>query len=171
MNLPILYKWDGDVMRPFGARHAKEADTQFTIGCAYRLETVPQHSQASRAHQFAVLNELWNQLPERLADEYPSPTHFRRALLIDAGLYNETVVDLGSNAKALQVAAIMRADNEFAKVVVRKGVVVRRVAKSQKEAAMNPREFQQAKTKILELAQALIDVSPATLEREAGRSA
>ena len=36
---------------------------------------------------------------------------------------------------------------------------------------MNRREFRQAKTKILELAQALIDVSPATLEREAGRSA
>ena len=76
-------------MRPFARDMPKRPIPNSRSAVSIALRQALEHSHASRAHQFAVLNELWKQLPERLADEYPSPTHFRRALLIDAGLYNE----------------------------------------------------------------------------------
>lgn len=168
--IPILYRWEGDVMRPIG-RFAKEADAAFVIGSNYRLIVEPQHSDASRGHQFAFLDEVWRQLPEALADRYPSQNHFRKALLIDAGYFNELVLDVGTDAGALRVAAQMRADDEYARVVVRGTLVVRRTAKSQKKHEMLPKDFQAAKTKILEIAASLIGVTPDTLTRETGRAA
>jgi hypothetical protein len=34
------------------------------------------------SHQFAFLREAWQQLPEDLADQWATPEHFRKALLI-----------------------------------------------------------------------------------------
>ena len=166
---PTIFQYDGDgIMR---ALRPKAADRVFVVGEKYLLEEVFGRSASSHNHQFAWLADAWANLPEHLADQFPSPDHLRKACLIDAGFYNETILDAGSNAAALRVAGQMRSDDEFARVVVRRQIVVRRTAKTQRKNGMAPRDFQAAKTAIMEIVAGMLGVEPRTLEREAGRVA
>jgi len=155
----------------FKALRPAFADKEYVIGQVYAMEEINSRSHASHDHQFAWLAEAWANLPEHLADQFPTPTHLRKAALIDAGYFKETILDAGSNAAALRVAAVMRSDDEFARVVVRGPLVVRRVAKSQKRSEMRGREFQEAKTKVLEIVSAMIGVAPDDLAKNASKAA
>jgi hypothetical protein len=35
-------------------------------------------------------------LPERMAVDFPTPTHLRKRALIETGFYSETVLDVGT---------------------------------------------------------------------------
>lgn len=168
MTRPVAFRWDGESMAPL---RPKQADREYTIGDVYWLAPPAERSTQSHNHQFAWLADAFLSLPERIADQFHSPEHLRKAALIDAGFYIEKIVDAGSNAAALRVAALMREDDEFARVVVRGPLVVRRRAKSQKRSEMSPKEFQQAKEAVLEIVAAMIGVQPETLSREAGKAA
>jgi hypothetical protein len=168
--LPLLFRWEGDCMRPIG-RYAKEADANFVIGSNYRLGPVDERSDASNDHQFAWINEAWRQLPEDIADQYPSPTHLRKRALIEAGFYNEMAIDAGSNAAAIRVAAGFRSHDEFVIAVIRGPIVLVRAAKSQKRRLMKAADFQKSKTAIMEIIAGMIGVSPDDLEKNAGQAA
>lgn len=168
MHRPELFTWDGEAMVP---RHPRRADQLFVVGETYPLIIHEDRSVATHNHEFAWLREAWLNLPEALADLYPSPEHLRKRALIEAGYYNETIVDAGNNAAALRVAAVFRAREEFSLVIVRGPAVVIRTAKSQSRRAMNKREFQESKTAIMEVIAGMIGTPPATLSREAGRAA
>lgn len=168
-TLPHIFQYDGDgIMRSL---RPKRADTEFVIGQRYTLAEQMSRSEATHNHQFAFIAEAWAQLPERMADDFATPLHLRKACLIDVGFFNEVRLDVGSTAAALRVAAQMKADDEFARVVVRGPIVVRRTAKSQKRSEMTAKDFQDAKTKIIDLLSAMIGVTPETLERESGKAA
>lgn len=167
---PVTYRWDGDVMVPL-PRHHNLVNAQFTVGGLYRLVEESERSQLSHDHQFAWLTEAWRNLPDNLAELYPSPNHLRKRALIEAGYFDETVVDAGSNAAAIRVAAAFRAREEFAHVVVRGPMVAIRTAKSQSRRAMKAPEFQASKTAILEIVAGMIGVAPDELERNAGQAA
>lgn len=122
-------------------------------------------SHQSHAHEFAWLTEAWRNLPERLANTYPTAEHLRKRALIEAGWYDEEIIDVGTNAGALRVAAHLRKHDDFALVIVRGGYVVVRTAKSQSRRAMDRKTFQASKTALMELVAAMIGVSPAALER------
>lgn len=169
-HAPIPYQWDGEAMRPI-PRFAKTADQQFVIGELYLMEEVQERSDASHRHEFAWLKEAWLNLPEALADQFPSPEHLRKRALIEGGFYAETIIDAGTNAAALRVAVYARAEDEFAHVVVRGPLVVVRKAKSQSRRAMRKEEFQASKTAVLEVVSAMLGVEPGTLERVTGRAA
>lgn len=156
---PLLTTWTGEAFEPI-PRHRRLADAHFMVGQRYTVQIQGERSQAEHDHQFAELIDIWHSLPDHIAEQFPSPDHFRKALLIDAGFFKETMLDAGTNAAALRVAALMRADDEFARVVVRGPLVVRRVAKSQKRAEMPVKEFREAKQKILEMARHLIGIEP-----------
>src|ERR1019366_3886061 len=160
--LPMLWKWEGDSMRPIG-RYAKEADASFVIGSNYRLGPVDERSDISNDHQFAWINEAWQQLPEDIADQYPSPTHLRKRALIEAGFYDEMAIDAGSNAAAIRVAAGFRSHDEFVIAVIHGPVVLVRTAKSQKRRLMGARDFQRSKTAIMEIIAAMVGVKPEDL--------
>lgn len=168
MHRPELFTWDGEAMVP---RHPRRADQLFVVGETYPLIIHEDRSAASHSHEFAWLREAWLNLPEALADIYPSPEHLRKRALIEAGFYDETIVDAGNNAAALRVAAVFRAREEFSLVIVRGPAVVIRTAKSQSRRAMNKREFQESKAAIMEVIAGMIGTPPATLSREAGRAA
>jgi hypothetical protein len=168
--LPFVCDWDGESFTPIG-RSAKECDANFVIGMRYRLSQWQDRSQATHNHEFAFVAEAWRQLPEDLADEYPSAEHLRKRALIQAGYFDEMVIDAGSNAAALRVATALRAIDDFALVIVRGHFVVRRTAKSQSRRAMSPKDFQDSKSKIMEIVSALIGVSPDTLARNTNRAA
>ena len=160
---PQPFTWDGEAMRP---RRPRAADREFVVGETYVLERWEPRSMVSHNHEFAWLAEAWKNLPEPLADQFPTPEHLRKRALIDAGYYNETIIDAGTNAAALRVASYARSKDDFAYVVVRGPLVVERVAKSQSRRAMKRQEFQESKTAILEIVSAMIGVKPEELTKE-----
>jgi hypothetical protein len=157
---PQAFFWDGEAMRP---RSPRLADKAYCIGEVYWLVPHEERSTATHNHEFAWLKDAWLNLPEDMADQCPTQEHLRKRALIDAGFYNETVTDAGSNAAALRVAATMRAMDEFALVIVRGPLVVLRRAKSQSRRAMGKQEFQESKTAIIETISAMICVTPGQL--------
>ncbi len=171
MISPVIFEWTDDgVMRPL-PRFTRLCDRQFVVHETYRLVVEDERSEASHRHEFAWLREAWLQLPEKYAELCPSSEHLRKRALIDAGFYNETIIDAGSNAAALRVASAFRARDDFAVVIVRDHVVVIRDAKSQSRRAMKRAEFQDSKQKIMEIVAGMIGVSPEELAKNAGQAA
>lgn len=105
-------------------------------------------------------------LPEALADLYPTQEHLRKRALIEAGFYDETIIDAGTNAAALRVASAIRAREEFSLVIVRGPAVVIRVAKSQSRRSMKKQEFQASKTAIMEVIANMIGTTAANLSQD-----
>jgi hypothetical protein len=162
MNAPLPFTWDGEAMTPL-PRFAKECDRRYIIGERYFMDEVEERSDVSHEHEFAWLREAWLNLPEKYAELYPTAEHLRKRALIEAGWYDEQIVDAGSNAAALRVAAAFRSREEFALVIVRGAFVVIRTAKSQSRRAMKREEFQRSKTAIMEIVAAMIGVEPSSL--------
>jgi hypothetical protein len=161
---PQGFTWDGEAMLP---RSPRLADKAYVVGENYLLVTHEERSSATHNHEFAWLKDAWLNLPENLADQYPTPEHLRKRALIDGGFYDETIVDAGTNAAALRVASAFRAREEFSLVIVRGPAVVIRTAKSQSRRSMNKLDFQASKTAILEVVSALIGVTPEQLKGQA----
>lgn len=170
-NLPIRFKWDGETMIPASPRQLATCDKQYVVGQFYLLADWEDRSLTSHGHQFAWLAEAWRNLPENIADEYPTPEHLRKRALIQAGYYDEQIIDAGSKAAALRVASGIQIREPFSLVIVRGALVVIRTAKSQSRHAMNAREFQDSKTKVLEIVSALIGVKPEELTANSGMAA
>lgn len=162
---PLPFTWDGEAMQ-VRKGFQRQADQQFVIGEDYRLAPVEDRSDATHRHEFAWLREAWASLPEDVSDAYPSPDHLRKAALIQAGYYTETIVDAGSNAAALRVAAYMKGKDQFSHVVVRGPLAVERIARSQSRRTMDKAEFQASKTAIMEIVGAMIGVDADTLGRQ-----
>lgn len=152
---PEPFEWDGEVMRPL---RPKRADAFYTVGERYIMAPVSHRSDATHKHEFAWLRDAWMSLPEGLADLYPTTEHLRKRALIDAGYYDESITDCGTNAAALRVAGAFRAIDDFSLVIVRGPLVVRRTAKSQSRRAMKKDEFQASKTAIMEVIASMIGV-------------
>lgn len=160
---PMLFDWDGEAMIP---RHPRRADQLFVVGQHYSLIEQEDRSTATHNHEFAWLKEAWMNLPEALVDLYPTQEHLRKRALIEAGFYNETIIDAGTNAAALRVASAIRAREEFSLVIVRGPAVVIRTAKSQSRRNMKKDEFQASKTAIMEIIAGMIGTTAANLSQE-----
>jgi hypothetical protein len=163
MTPPTAFVWHDGAMRPM---HPGLAASRFEDGKTYLLTPVEHRSGKSHDHEFAWLAEAFKSLPEGLAEQIPTVEHLRKRALIATGFYTETMVDAGTNAAALRVAAFMRAKDDFAHVVVRGCYAVERIAKSQSRRAMDKTEFQASKTAILEYVAGLIGVEPETLSKQ-----
>lgn len=169
---PVLLQYQGEgEFRPARRFWAERCDKQFVIGEEYRMAPVEERSDVSHRHEFAWLREAWKQIPESVADLYPTPEHLRKRALIQAGWYNEEAIDAGTNAAALRVAATFRKREEFSLVIVRGPAVLIRTAKSQSRRAMQKDEFQRSKTAMMEVVAEMIEVDPATLQANAGQAA
>ena len=125
-----IFTWNGEAMIPARPKAADKG--KYVIGRRYWLEEVSDRSWISHRQEFAWIAEAWMNLPHDLADLYPSPAHLRKRALIQAGFYNETIIDAGSKAGALRMAAYARGEDEFAAVFVRGPLVIVRKAKSQR---------------------------------------
>lgn len=167
---PIFCQYDGDSFVPL-ARSQRVCDKEYCIGEVYQLAPVEDRSTSTHNHEFAWLKDAWLNLPEQYAELYPSPEHLRKRALIQAGYYDEEIVDAGTNAAALRVASAFRHREEFSLVIVRGPLVVIRSAKSQSRRAMKKKEFQDSKSAIMDVISEMIGVERKTLEQEAGRAA
>lgn len=163
-----IFTWD-EATGAMIAKWPKLAASRFDNGADYLLAPVEHRSDQTHKHHFAWIREAWLNLPEELADEYPSAEHLRKRALIMSGFYNETILDVGSHAAALRVAQFAKGEDEFAVAVVRGGVVVVRKAKSQSKRSMQKSEFQASKSAILETIAGMIGVTPGTLLQQEGK--
>ena len=165
LSAPLVTRWNGEGFAPLG-RSRVEADAAYVIGEVYRIEVIEERSLKSHAHEFAWLKEAWQNLPEDLMDLYPSPEHLRKRALIDAGFYDETIIDAGSNAAALRIASTFRQRDDFSLVIVRGPAIVIRDAKSQSRRVMNKQDFRASKTAIMEVISGMVGVTPGQLQIE-----
>lgn len=163
---PIPMRWGDDgALHPL-PRFAKMADQHYVVGDVHLVAEIEERSEKSHRHEFSWLREAWLSLPESLADQYPTTEHLRKRALIDAGFYNEQIIDCGSQAAALRVASFARGEDDFALVITRGPLVVVRKAKSQSKRAMKPDEFQRSKTALMETVAAMIGVKTDMLQRQ-----
>lgn len=171
-DFPVLLRYEGGgLFRAPNAFWATRCDKQYAIGEVRPMAAYEDRSYASHNHEFAWLTEAWRNLPEDLAELYPSPLHLRKRALIQCGYYDETIVDAGTKAAAMRVAAAFRAREEFSWIVVRGPLVVIRTAKSQSRRAMAKKEFEESKAALLETVSAMLGISPDELTRNTGRAA
>jgi len=138
----------------------------FVEGRRYWFEEASERSWISHQQQFAWISEAHGNLPENLAETFPTPEHLRKAALIATGWHRETIIDAGNAKAALRVAAYARGEDEFAQVVTRGQTVIVRKARSQRMHGldrMDKAEFQRSKDDILGWISELIGVEPERL--------
>lgn len=156
---PQLFVWDAgrSVMVP--VRRAL-ADKTYVDGESYRLGVIEERSANSHSHYFAALNEAWMNLPDDMAERFPTVEHLRKYALIQAGFRDERSIACASKAEALRIAAFIKPMDGYAVVIVREAVVTVLTAKSQSMKAMGKEDFQQSKQKVLDLVSVMIGVTP-----------
>lgn len=156
----IVWEWSGEAMVPLPRFH-NLVNATFTGGERYTMEPHEQRSDPSHRHEFAVIAEAWQSLPEHLADEpwAQTPEHLRKYALIRCRYANTQTFDCASNAEAKRWAANLRPLDEYSIVSVKGSVVYRFTAMSQSKKAMGPQVFQESKQAILEFIGDLIGVS------------
>jgi hypothetical protein len=167
---PVVCNWDGDAFVP-QPRFARVCDKAFTIGEDYPLVVHENVSAATRGHYFACLAECWRNLPEDVAERFPSVEHLRKFALIKSGYADERSIVCASKAEAQRVAAFVRPMDEYAVIVVSESVVKVFTAQSQSQRAMGKATFQASKDAVLAYAASLIGVAPQTVAANAGKAA
>lgn len=165
---PLRFRWSGEAMTPL---QPGAAARQFEKGEWYTLEVREERSTASHNQFFAALNEGWQNLPETMADRFPSADHLRKWLLIRTGYRDEVTYVAASKAEAPRLAAFIRPLDDFAVVTVSEATVTVYRAKSQSVRAMGKAEFQRSKDAVLGLLAEMIGTDRKALDANAGRSA
>lgn len=114
-----------------------------------------QRSRASHAHQFAEIRDLWQNIPESLADApfAKSADHFRKHALIATGYCDTEVIDCQTHAIACQVApvvaSIARKAHGYAIVTVKGSLITCNTPHSQSFDDMGGPQFYECKDRIL----------------------
>jgi len=165
---PLAFQWDGEAMKP---RHPGLADRHFVVGEIYRLAPVEERSASSHRHYFASINEAWKNLPDELAERFPSPEHLRKYALIRAGYRDERSIVAASKTEALRLAGFIRPMDDFAVVTVSNAVVTVYTARSQSVRAMGKADFQASKDAVLSHIASMIGVDSGDLQRNAEAAA
>lgn len=168
---PIAMTWDGEFLRPAGPAWARRADKAFVIGQTHYIVQEEPRSGVSHRHYHATITEAWRNLPEHLAEEYPTPDHLRKAALIEAGFCNISTMQCAGEAGAQRVADFIRPLADYAVVTADKNVVTVRTAKSQSYRAMGKADFQRSKEAVLEIVAAMIAVAKDELAANATKAA
>lgn len=168
---PLLVRWDGEAFHPANQHWSKRADREYCVGEVYRMAPLEERSMRSHRQYFASINEAWQNLPEHLAERFPTADHLRKHALIRAGYRDEQSFACSSRAEALRIAAFIRPIDDYALVVVRDAVVIRYTAKSQSQRAMGKKDFGESKEAVLNVLSDMIGVRRPELEANAGRAA
>lgn len=170
MTAPIPFVWEGDVFRPLPG-FAKVCDREFVVGMRYRLAEEQDRSAASHRHYFACINTAWENLPEHLAAEFPTPDHLRRYALIKAGYADRRTLVASSKAEAVRLAAFVKPMDSYAVVTVSDATVTVWTARSQSVKAMGKAEFLASKDAVLSILAEMIGTDPTTLAANAAQAA
>ena len=163
-STPQYFAWDAlhSVMVP---DHPKRCDRQYVDGERYRLGIVEERSMASHSHYFAMLNQAWANLPEDIAERFPTTEHLRKFALVRSGFYTASEFACSNHEEALRLAGFMRGHDVYAVIVVKGNVITRMEARSQSRKAMSKAEFQQSKERVLAFVANLIGTNVDELQQ------
>ncbi|MFN4296754.1 MAG: hypothetical protein ACK4FB_07910 [Brevundimonas sp.] len=169
MTPPIPFIWSDDdgAFRPLNARFMRAAKEAYGDGEVVSLAPVEDRSAASHRHYFASINEAWQNIPEDMAEDFPTPEHLRKKALIRAGYRDERSFVCGSRAEAIRLAAFLRPVDDYAIVSVNGTSVVQLTAKSQSLRAMGKAAFQESKEAVLAVLSEMIGVTTQELHQAA----
>lgn len=159
--LPMRYEGNG----LFRCLHPKRV--KLAVGEVHGWQMAEHRSKASHDHFFACVNEAWKNLPEDLADDFPSPEHLRKWALIKAGFCSETRIVCANNSEAMSLAVKAKTMDKFSLVAIDGKVVMIWTADSQRRDAMGRQVFQDAKDKALHILSQLIGADVAALKEAA----
>lgn len=168
--IPAVWREAEEVFRPLAA-FTRVAKQHFGDGEIVNLEVREDRSSLSHRHYFAAINEVWQNLPDALVEEFPTSEHLRKRALIKAGYRDERTVLCTSKAMAARVAAFVRPMDEYALVSVSGSAVVVLTAKSQSMRAMGKETFQASKDAVLGILADLIETDPEALRQRAKEAA
>jgi hypothetical protein len=146
---PIQVMWDGEAFVPANPHWARRADEQFVVGERYAMVEHHERSSASHAHYFATLHDLWLNLPEHVAPQFPTAEHLRKHALIATGYADRRSIVCSSAAEARRIAAFIAPSDTFAVVKVDAATITVWTAQSQAMKAMGKKAFQQSKDDVL----------------------
>lgn len=166
MNVPVLMQWNGEAMVPATSYWAKQADEQYVVGMRYRMVQEAERSTVSHNHEFAWLQEAWNNLPDELYAQYPNSEVLRKHGLIAKGFCTMVQHVCPTKAEADRLAAILKPYDQYAIVVARGNVVTVYTAVSQSRRAMGAKQFQQSKSALMEFVGDIIGVDPETIGKQ-----
>jgi hypothetical protein len=165
MTAPVPMRWTGEAMEPL-KRFSDICDRQFVIGELYLMAPVEERSEASHKHEFAWLREAWQNLPDHLASEYPSPEVLRKKALIATGWCTIRDYPCVNRKEAARLAKTLEAElDAYAVVIVAQDVVRVCRARSQAKNKMRAEEFTASKNAVLDWVSNLIGVDPADLRK------
>lgn len=162
---PLPFTWNGEAME-IARGFARLADKRFVIGERYVLDVVEERSAKSHAAYFAAVTEAWKNLPDHLAEQFPTADHLRKFCLIKARFHEHRAIVANSKAEAQRIAAFIRPMDAFAVVTVKDCVINVYTARSQKLRAMNRQEFEASKRAVLDLLDDMLGVTRGETARQ-----
>ena len=163
---PIPCVFADGAFRPL-ANFARVAAHHYGDGEVVALVQHQERSDKTHRHYFAMVKEVWENLPEDVAERFPTSEHLRKWALVKAGFYDEQTVSCGTRAEALRWTQIAAKLAEYAVVIPRGTIVSIYTAKSQSFRAMDKVAFAESKEKVLQVLSDLISVTPAQLQERA----
>lgn len=168
--IPVLFTWDGESMVA-QRRFQTVCDKQFVVGEVYPMIVQEPRSQASHNHYFASIEAAWLNLPEDIAEQFPSSEHLRKYALIKAGFADERSIVCASKAEALRIASFIKPMDHYAIVVVSEATIKVYTAQSQSNKAMGKKVFQGSKDAVLDVIARLVGTDRHELARNAEQAA
>ncbi|HEX5935899.1 MAG TPA: hypothetical protein VFY63_17195, partial [Pseudorhizobium sp.] len=160
MSQPLPFIWTGEAFEPANRHWARKCDQRFVVGQTYTLDEIHVRSSATHAHYFAMLHDIWQSLPERYAEQFPTEEHMRKYALIRTGFHTMTQHACKSAAEAERLATVIRPYDSYQLVTVRDSVVTVYHAISQDYRSMDKKAFAESKEKVLDWCASLIGSTP-----------
>lgn len=155
---PAHFVWREDYVMAPTDRFKSRCIDQYEVGQAYRLAHEEEASSQSRSHYFAVLRDIWMNLPDDLAKRFPDTEALRAWCLIREGYADQDIIDCKTSDEAIRTIALLGRLHPHS-VFVRNDTTVQWLrAKSQSSRSMGGKVFQASKDAVLSRAASMIGV-------------
>ena len=168
----VIFKWNLErrVMIPLPRFH-NVCGRQFEDGKDYPMDVHQERSRASHNQYFAAVNEMFINLPEKTAKQFPTSEYLRKWALVRTGWYVEKNFACKTEGHARNLASFIRKVDDYAVIAIKGDVVRVFEAKSQSIPAMGKEDFEKSKHDVLDLVSSMVGVTATQAKRQAGRSA
>lgn len=141
-------------------------DHQFVVGEEYPLGLFANRSPKSLQYYMGRVQAGFDNLPENLKEKYPSPEHLRAWCLCRVGYATHRQYVMKNAAEARKMAREERKDHPYAVIAIKDETVDVWNARSQSRNVMEEAEFEESKSKVLDLISQIIGVSVDDLHKD-----
>jgi|SRR5262245_34295238 len=170
MGAPLMFHWDGEVMRPL--RYFRErAAVQFKLDEVYKLAEIGDRSINSHKHYFACLGEAFKNLPEDVEGQWRDVDDLRKWALTYTEFQDIKRHETKTMREAIAVAKALSEIPVYVRIEFDNTTVIAHYPHSQSFNLMpSQRTFQRSKQQVLDVLARKLGITVEALE-EAGRRA